>query len=106
MALRLSFTLDTDLAGRLDTFAKKQELDRNEALLLLLESGLTQAEQSGVIPPVHDRDFKEAARMQKNIEQLTGTIDDLKKEVRALHHLMNLNVGYGEKKPVKRGFFR
>ena len=53
MALHLSFTLDPELAERVDIFAKKQELERNEALLRLIEGGLVQAEQAGKIGRAH-----------------------------------------------------
>lgn len=90
MALRLSFTLDPELSERIDQFAKKQEFDRNEAVLRLIESGLFQAEQKGEIPPASQRNFKEIARMQKNVDALLSNIDELKKEVRTVHHLLDL----------------
>ena len=67
MALRLSFTLDSVLSERIDQFAKKQELDRNEAVLLLIEHGLDLAAEEGIVEPIRDRDYKKEARMQKNI---------------------------------------
>ena len=68
MALRLSFTLDPELSERIDLFAKKQDIDRNEAVLRLIESGLFLAEQKGEMPPAPKRDFKEFVRMQKNVD--------------------------------------
>ncbi len=106
MALRLSFTLDSVLAERLDQFAKKQEIDRNEAVLLLLESGLDLAAQTGVVEPIRDRDFKKEARMQKNIDSITGGLDDLRKEVRSMHHLLNMSLKNSEKKTPRRGLFK
>ncbi|MBE6506331.1 MAG: ribbon-helix-helix protein, CopG family [Methanocorpusculum parvum] len=105
MALRLSFTLDSALAERIDQFAKKQELDRNEAVLLLIEHGLDQAADAGVVEPIRDRDFKKEARMQKNIDSITGGLDDLRKEVRSMHHLLNLSLN-AEKKTPRRGLFK
>lgn len=105
MALRLSFTIDSDLSERLDIFTRKQELDRNEAILRLLESGLMQAEQSGIIPPAHERDFKESAKIQKNVDMLLRNIDELKKEVRVMHHLLNMNQGNTEKTNVRKKIF-
>ncbi len=90
MALRLSFTLDTELSERIDLFAKKQEIDRNEAVLRLIEAGLFQAEQKGEMPPAPKRDFKEFARMQKNVDMLLRSMDELKKEVRVMHHVIDL----------------
>ncbi|MDO5844039.1 MAG: hypothetical protein Q4Q53_02695 [Methanocorpusculum sp.] len=105
MALRLSFTIDSELSKRLDNFTKKQELDRNEAILRLLESGLLQAEQSGIIPPAHERDFKEYAKMQMNVDMLLRNIDELKKEVRVMHHMINLERKAPEKKSVHKKLF-
>lgn len=106
MALRLSFTLDSVLSERIDQFAKNQDIDRNEAVLLLLEYGLEQAADAGIVEPVRDRDFKKEARMQKNIDSITGGLDDLRKEVRSLHHLLNLSLKNTEKKTPKRGLFK
>ena len=106
MALRISFTLDPELSERLDIFAKKQELERNEALLRLIESGLTLAERDGIIPPARERSSKEVAHMQKNIDVLIRTIDELKKEVRVMHHLIDLNKDAAASKPSRLGFFK
>ncbi|HJJ42468.1 MAG TPA: type II secretion system protein E [Methanocorpusculum sp.] len=103
MSLRLSFTLDPELAERLDIFSRKQELDRNEAVLRLIESGLLQAEQSGIIPPARERDFKETARMQKNVDMLIRNIDELKKEVRVMHHTLNMYKEAADKSSVRIG---
>ncbi|MDR3102442.1 MAG: ribbon-helix-helix protein, CopG family [Methanocalculaceae archaeon] len=90
MTLRLSFTLDPELLERIDLFAKKQELDRNEAVLRLIEAGLFQAEQNGEMLPAPKRDFKEFGRMQKNVDLLLASIDELKTEVRIMHHVIYL----------------
>lgn len=90
MALRLSFTLDPDLSERIDLFAKKQDIDRNEAVLRLIEAGLFQAEQKGEMPPAPKRDFQEFVRMQKNVDLLLRSMDEVKKEVRVMHHLIDL----------------
>ena len=106
MALHLSITLDPELAERVDIFAKKQELERNEALLRLIEGGLVQAEQAGIVAPPRERSFKETARMQKNIDMLVRNIDELKKEVRVMHHLLNLQKDAAAARPAHRGFFK
>ncbi len=106
MTIHLSFTLDPELAERVDIFAKKQELERNEALLRLIEGGLMQAEQAGIVPPPRERSFKETIRMQKNIDMLVRNIDELKKEVRVMHHLLNLQKDTAAVKPARRGFFK
>lgn len=103
MALRLSFTLDPELSERIDLFAKKQEMDRNEAVLRLIEAGLFQAEQKGEMPPSPKRDFKEFARMQKNVDMLLRSMDELKKEVRVMHHVIDLeDRREAEKPPVAK----
>jgi len=106
MAIHLSFTLDPELAERVDIFAKKQELERNEALLRLIEGGLMQAEQAGIVPTPRERSFKETIRMQKNIDMLVRNIDELKKEVRVMHHLLNIHKDQPAVKPARRGFFK
>ena len=106
MALRLSFTLDSVLSERIDQFAKKQELDRNEAVLLLIEHGLDLAAEEGIVEPIRDRDYKKEARMQKNIDSITSGLDDLRKEVRSMHHLLNMSLKNSEKKTTRRGLFK
>lgn len=106
MALRLSFTLDSVLSERIDQFAKKQELDRNEAVLLLIEHGLDLAAEEGIVEPIRDRDYKKEARMQKNIDSITSGLDDLRKEVRSMHHLLNMSLKKSEKKTTRRGLFK
>ncbi|HJJ63387.1 MAG TPA: type II secretion system protein E [Methanocorpusculum sp.] len=106
MALRLSFTLDSVLSERIDQFAKKQELDRNEAVLLLIEHGLDLAAEEGIVEPIRDRDYKKEARMQKNIDSITSGLDDLRKEVRSMHHLLNMSLKNAEKKTTRRGLFK
>ena len=106
MALRLSFTLDSVLSERIDQFAKKQELDRNEAVLLLIEHGLDLAAEEGIVEPIRDRDYKKEARMQKNIDAITSGLDDLRKEVRSMHHLLNMSMKNAEKKTTRRGLFK
>ena len=106
MALRLSFTLDSVLSERIDQFAKKQELDRNEAVLLLIEHGLDIAAEEGIVEPIRDRDYKKEARMQKNIDSITSGLDDLRKEVRSMHHLLNMSLKNAEKKTTRRGLFK
>ncbi|HJJ48419.1 MAG TPA: type II secretion system protein E [Methanocorpusculum sp.] len=90
MAVRLSFTLDPELSERIDEFAKSQDFDRNEAVLRLLEAGLLKAEEEGFVSPPISRDFREAERMQKNIDNLMRTVDELKKEIRVMHHMVDL----------------
>ncbi|MBR4987438.1 MAG: hypothetical protein IKY81_02090 [Methanocorpusculum sp.] len=106
MALRLSFTLDSVLSERIDQFAKKQDIDRNEAVILLIEHGLDQAAEAGLVEPIRDRDVKKEARMQKNIDAITGGLDDLRKEVRSMHHLLNMSLKNTEKKTPRRGLFK
>ncbi|HJJ31924.1 MAG TPA: hypothetical protein O0W79_04780 [Methanocorpusculum sp.] len=103
MAQRISFTIDTPLAERIDIYAKKEDIDRTEALHRLLEAGLAKAETDGIIPPEKDRDYRREQMMQKNIASISGNLDELKKEIRAMHHLINMNQKTPEK---KRGHFK
>ncbi|HJJ82693.1 MAG TPA: hypothetical protein O0X91_03305, partial [Methanocorpusculum sp.] len=97
---------DSVLSERIDQFAKKQELDRNEAVLLLIEHGLDLAAEEGIVEPIRDRDYKKEACMQKNIDSITSGLDDLRKEVRSMHHLLNMSLKNAEKKTTRRGLFK
>ena len=41
MVMRCSFALDPDLMEQIDQFAREHSLDRNEAILELIEAGLS-----------------------------------------------------------------
>ena len=90
--------MDTPIAERIDFFAKKEDIDRNEAILRLIEAGLAKAETDGIVPPEKERDYKRELQLQKNIAAISGNLDELKKEIRAMHHLINMNQKTPEKK--------
>ncbi|HJJ86899.1 MAG TPA: hypothetical protein O0X17_01005, partial [Methanocorpusculum sp.] len=64
------------------------------------------AAEEGIVEPIRDRDYKKEARMQKNIDSITSGLDDLRKEVRSMHHLLNMSLKNAEKKTTRRGLFK
>jgi predicted transcriptional regulator len=78
MAMRCSFALDPDLMEQIDQFAREHSLDRNEAILELIEAGLS-CKDAGEAPVRQPRSFEEFNRLQQELAEL-------KKEVRLVHH--------------------
>ncbi|MDI3506878.1 MAG: hypothetical protein PWQ46_678 [Methanomicrobiaceae archaeon] len=85
MAMRCSFALDPDLMEQIDQFAREHSLDRNEAILELIEAGLS-CKDAGEAPVRQPRSFEEFNRLQQELEEVKNALAELKKEVRLVHH--------------------
>ncbi|RQD84304.1 MAG: type II secretion system protein E [Methanocalculus sp. MSAO_Arc2] len=91
MSVRMSFTLESDLADQIETFAREKRIERNEAILRLIEAGIEKyAEDDAFSPPRRERSFEEAKVIVRSLEDLKTTVSDLKKEVRVVHHILDL----------------
>ncbi|MGB4280149.1 MAG: type II secretion system protein E [Methanoculleus sp.] len=85
MVMRCSFALDPDLMEQIDQFAREHSLDRNEAILELIEAGLS-CKDAGEAPVRQPRSFEEFNRLQQELEEVKNALTELKKEVRLVHH--------------------
>lgn len=91
MSIRLSFTLESDLADQIDSFAREKRIERNEAILRLIEAGIEKYEEDDEFnPPPRERSFEEVKDIARSLDNLTATVSDLKKEVRVVHHILDL----------------
>jgi predicted transcriptional regulator len=86
MAMRCSFALDPDLMEQIDQFAKDHALDRNEALLELIEAGLANLREGGVLTTRQQRSFEELNQVRREMEEIKGVLAELRNEVRLVHH--------------------
>jgi predicted transcriptional regulator len=86
MVMRCSFALDPDLMEQIDQFAKERLLDRNEAILELIEAGFAHFEQGGTVTTKQQRSFEELNTLRRDMEEVKLVLDDLRKEVRLVHH--------------------
>ncbi len=78
MVMRCSFALDPDLMEQIDQFAREHSLDRNEAILELIEAGLS-CKDAGEAPVRQPRSFEDARqkgfRSRRNTPGSSGGSD-------------------------------
>ena len=90
MSTRISFTLESDLAEEIERFAQEKRVDRNEAILRLIEAGIVKySEDESFVPVQQERNFEEVKMIKRSIDDLTITLSDLKKEIRVVHHILD-----------------
>jgi hypothetical protein len=91
MSMRISFTLDNDLAHQIEQFATEKRIERNEAILRLIEAGVEKyTEDNSFVPVPRERSFEEVKVIKRTLESLTDAVVDLKKEIRVVHHILDL----------------
>lgn len=88
MTMRCSFTLDDDLIDMIDQFAKERLLDRNKAILELIETGF-QVQEKGEMNIQKQRSFEEIQTIRTEIEAMKTILNDLKSEVRLMSHVLD-----------------
>ncbi|RXE57238.1 type II secretion system protein E [Methanoculleus taiwanensis] len=86
MVMRCSFALDPDLMEQIDQFAKDRSLERNEAILDLIEAGLAHFQNGEAVTVKQQRSFEEINALKKDMEGVKSILDELRKEVRLVHH--------------------
>lgn len=86
MAMRCSFALDPDLMDQIDQFARDHALDRNEAILELIEAGLVARKDGGAATVRQQRSFEELNRLQQGLDDVKAVLTELRNEVRLVHH--------------------
>jgi hypothetical protein len=86
MVIRCSFTLDHDMMEQIDQFARERSLDRNEALLELIEAGIEHFSAGGSAVAKQQRSFEEIRSLKQDMESVKSVLDDLRNEVRLVHH--------------------
>jgi len=91
MTTRMSFTLESKLSDQIEQFAQEMRIDRNEAILRLIEAGVMKySDEMGFIPIQQERGFQEVKVIKRSLDNLTATVSDLKKEIRVVHHILDL----------------
>lgn len=86
--MRVSFTLDDNLMNLIDQYAKEHLIDRNKALLELLEFGLSNPERSDIAGQ-KTRSFEELQTIREDIQEIKKIITDLKSEIRLMSHILD-----------------
>ena len=84
--MRCSFALDPDLLEQIDGYARDHALDRNEAILELIEAGLLYRKNGGKAPIKKQRSFEELDNLLRELKDVKEVLADLRDEVRLVHH--------------------
>lgn len=88
MAMRLSFTVDSDVVDMIDTYAKTSSTKREKAILDLIEAGISHMQAGGNLKNEPKRSFEEFSLIKRDIEDLKCLMQDLQNEVHLMHHLL------------------
>jgi metal-responsive CopG/Arc/MetJ family transcriptional regulator len=86
--MRCSFTLDDDLMNLIDQYAKEHLIDRNKALLELIEFGLSNPEKNDITVK-KTRSFEEIQTIREEIQAMRVMVTELKSEIRLMSHILD-----------------
>jgi hypothetical protein len=90
--------MDTEMMDAIDKFAKEHGIDRNRAILELLESGYTNITGEPPVTLNQKRSFEEYHDLRTAVEKVQKSLEDLTGEIQLIHHIME--VEGREMKPV------
>lgn len=88
MVMRCSFTLDPEMLDSIDDFAKKHSIERNEAILELIETGFASFESGKEVEIKKQRAFEEFMQIRQEIDGLKETVQNMRDELRLIHHIV------------------
>ncbi|KQC03609.1 MAG: type II secretion system protein E [Methanoculleus sp. SDB] len=88
MAMRLSFTVDSDVIDMIDTYAKTNSIKREKAILDLIEAGITHMQEGGKLKNEPKRSFEEFSLMKRDVEDLKAVLQDMQNELHLMHHIL------------------
>ena len=86
MVMRCSFTLDSDMLEQIDQFARDNAVDRNTAILELIEAGLVCRKDGSTLPVRQQRSFEELNQLRRGLDDVREILTELRSEVRLVHH--------------------
>jgi len=91
--------MDSEMSDLIDKFAKEQGLDRNRAILELIDNGFTQVMGGQPVTLNQKRSFEEYQEILEKIAELKHSLKNLADEVRLVHHIIDVERS-GEMRPV------
>ena len=99
MAIRISITTDTGMMELVDKYAKDHGIDRNQAILELIENGFIK--ETGTTPANlnQKRAFEEYSDLKLALEGMKQSLMELTEEVKLIHHIVDIEWGR-EMRPV------
>jgi hypothetical protein len=86
MGMRLSFSVDPELVDMVDQYAKKRAIKREQAILELIEAGITHIQEGGAIKIEQCRSFEEFGFIRKQLSEIGETVGEMRNELRVIHH--------------------
>jgi len=86
--MRCSFTLDDDLMDVIDQYAKERLIDRNKAILELIEAGLSSPDKVEVSIQ-KTRSFEEIQTIRQEMQAMNKMVIELKNEIRLMSHILD-----------------
>ncbi len=99
MTMRVSLTMDTETMDAIDKYAKEHGIDRNRAILELLESGYANITGEHPYTLNQKRSFEEYHELRTAMEKVQQSLENLAGEVQLIHHIMEVEWDR-EMKPV------
>ena len=99
MAIRVSFTMDPEMMDLIDKFAKEQGVDRNRAILELIDSGFSHVTGGHPVTMNHKRSFEEYQEILAGLAEMKNSLKNLAEEVQLIHHIVDVEWGR-EMRPV------
>ncbi|MFA5294182.1 MAG: type II secretion system protein E [Methanoregulaceae archaeon] len=99
MAVRISLTTDNEMMELVDRYAKEHGVDRNRALLELIEGGLSRSDGGQPVNLNHKRAFEEYRDIKQAVDGMQLSLEELSKEVKLIHHIIDVEWGL-EMRPV------
>jgi hypothetical protein len=99
MAIRVSFTMDPEMMDLIDKFAKEHGVDRNRAILELIDSGFSHVTGGHPVTLNHKRSFEEYQEILAGLAEMKNSLKNLTEEVQLIHHIVDVEWGR-EMRPV------
>jgi len=99
MAIRVSFTIDSEMMDLIDKFAKEHGLDRNRAILDLIDSGFSHITGGHPVSLNQKRSFEEYQELLAALEEMKISLKNLSEEVQLIHHIIDVEWGR-EMRPI------
>lgn len=99
MAIRISITTDTEMMELVDRYAKEHGIDRNRAILELIESGFTKETGTTPVNLNQKRAFEEYNDLKLALDMMKQSLVELTEEVKLIHHVVDIEWGR-EMRPV------
>ncbi|MDD1673550.1 MAG: type II secretion system protein E [Methanomicrobiales archaeon] len=87
-SMRCSFTLDDDLMDVIDQYAKERLIDRNKAILEIIEAGLSSPGKVEVSSQ-KTRSFEKIQTIREEMQAMNKMVIELKNEIRLMSHILD-----------------